>query len=86
MSDWHIRLARAEDAEFLPAIELAAGQLFRTIEGLAGDGWQVALRQWTLHKAQRQTSPQRSASAPDSTSPNSTVAAVAPVLSADDDD
>ena len=36
MSDWHIRLARAEDAEFLPAIELAAGQLFRTIEGLAG--------------------------------------------------
>ena len=36
MSDWHIRLAREEDAEFLPAIELAAGQLFRTIEGLDG--------------------------------------------------
>lgn len=35
MSDWHIRLAREEDAKFLPAIELAAGQLFRTIEGLA---------------------------------------------------
>ena len=35
MSDWHIRLARPEDAEHLPAIELAAGKLFREIEGLA---------------------------------------------------
>ena len=36
MSDYSIRLAREEDADYLPAIELAAGQLFKTIEGLAG--------------------------------------------------
>lgn len=36
MSAWHIRLAREEDAEFLPDIELAAGQLFLGVEGLAG--------------------------------------------------
>lgn len=35
MSDWHIRLARSEDAEHLPAIELAAGMLFREVEGLS---------------------------------------------------
>lgn len=28
MSDWSLRLARAEDADHLPAIELAAGSLF----------------------------------------------------------
>lgn len=36
MSDFAIRLARAEDAEFLPDIELAAGKLFETVEGLSG--------------------------------------------------
>ena len=35
MTDFSIRLAREADAEHLPAIELAAGALFRTIEGLA---------------------------------------------------
>lgn len=35
MSDFAIRLARAEDADALPAIELAAGKLFETVEGLA---------------------------------------------------
>lgn len=35
-ADWHIRLARPEDAEYLPAIELSAGTLFRTVDGLAG--------------------------------------------------
>lgn len=36
MNHFSIRLARVEDARHLPAIELAAGQLFREIEGLAG--------------------------------------------------
>ena len=36
MSGFSIRLARAEDAAFLPAIEIAAGKLFLEIEGLAG--------------------------------------------------
>ena len=36
MSTFSIRLARAEDADALPAIELAAGKLFETVEGLAG--------------------------------------------------
>ena len=36
MSEFSIRLARAEDADALPAIELAAGKLFETVEGLAG--------------------------------------------------
>ena len=35
MSDFAIRLARVEDADALPAIELAAGKLFETVEGLA---------------------------------------------------
>jgi GNAT superfamily N-acetyltransferase len=34
--DWSLRLARPADAEAMPAIERAAGQLFRTIDGLAG--------------------------------------------------
>ena len=36
MTGFTIRLAREEDADFLPDIELAAGALFRTIEGLEG--------------------------------------------------
>ena len=36
MSEFSIRLARVEDAAFLPDIELAAGKLFLGIEGLAG--------------------------------------------------
>ena len=36
MSGFSIRLARAEDADALPGIELAAGKLFETVEGLAG--------------------------------------------------
>lgn len=36
MSDFSIRLARLADAEALPAIERAAGELFQTVEGLAG--------------------------------------------------
>ncbi|MCA0979276.1 GNAT family N-acetyltransferase [Qipengyuania flava] len=36
MTEWHIRLARAEDADYLPAIETAAGELFKTVDGLAG--------------------------------------------------
>ena len=36
MSEFSIRLARAEDADALSAIELAAGKLFETVEGLAG--------------------------------------------------
>ena len=36
MNDFSIRLARAGDADALPAIELAAGKLFETVEGLAG--------------------------------------------------
>ena len=35
MSDFSIRLAKPDDAEALPAIELAAGTLFKTVEGLA---------------------------------------------------
>lgn len=35
MSDFSIRLARTEDAAHLPEIELAAGSLFETVEGLA---------------------------------------------------
>ena len=37
MTEWPIRLASAEDADHLPAIETAAGELFKTIEGLAVD-------------------------------------------------
>ncbi|MBX7458265.1 GNAT family N-acetyltransferase [Qipengyuania sp. 1NDH17] len=36
MSDFSIRLARAEDADALPAIELAAGKIFDGVEGLSG--------------------------------------------------
>ncbi len=36
MSDFSIRLARPADAEALPPIERAAGELFQTVEGLAG--------------------------------------------------
>ncbi len=36
MSDWSLRLARPQDAELMPAIEAAAGELFQQIEGLAG--------------------------------------------------
>lgn len=36
MSDFSIRLARVEDARHLPAIELAAGRLFRDVAGLSG--------------------------------------------------
>lgn len=35
MSGFSIRLARPDDAEALPAIERAAGQLFATVEGLS---------------------------------------------------
>lgn len=35
MTGFSIRLARPEDARHLPDIELAAGQLFRSVEGLA---------------------------------------------------
>ncbi|WP_114521593.1 GNAT family N-acetyltransferase [Altererythrobacter sp. ZODW24] len=35
-TDWSIRLAKLEDAEHLPDIELAAGKLFETIPDLAG--------------------------------------------------
>lgn len=35
-ADFSIRLARAEDATELPAIELAASELFRTVAGLEG--------------------------------------------------
>lgn len=35
MSDWSIRLARPDDAEALPEVELAAGALFRTLPDLA---------------------------------------------------
>lgn len=35
-ADWSLRLARPADAEHMPAIEAAAGQLFRTVDGLAG--------------------------------------------------
>ncbi|MEM1052222.1 MAG: GNAT family N-acetyltransferase, partial [Pseudomonadota bacterium] len=34
--DWSLRLAQPDDAEFMPAIERAAGTLFRSVEGLAG--------------------------------------------------
>ncbi len=37
-SDWHIRLARADDAPAMPAIERAAGAMFARIEGLEGIG------------------------------------------------
>lgn len=45
MSDWTLRLARAEDAEQMPAIEAAAGALFATDPELAkldifDDGWE----------------------------------------------
>lgn len=36
MTDWSLRLARAEDAEAMPPIEAAAGELFAQVEGLAG--------------------------------------------------
>ena len=36
MTDWSLRLARAQDAEAMPPIECAAGQLFEQVEGLAG--------------------------------------------------
>ncbi|MDC0886685.1 GNAT family N-acetyltransferase [Altererythrobacter sp.] len=35
MSDWAIRLARPEDADVLPQVELAAGALFKTLPDLA---------------------------------------------------
>ena len=35
-ADWHLRLARPEDAGHMPAIEARAGKLFDTVEGLAG--------------------------------------------------
>lgn len=35
MNGFSIRLAKAEDADALPAIELAAGVLFRSVEGLS---------------------------------------------------
>lgn len=34
MNEWHLRLARLEDADALPEIERAAGARFREIEGL----------------------------------------------------
>ncbi len=34
MTEWHIRLARIEDADRLPAIERAASRMFSGIEGL----------------------------------------------------
>ena len=45
MSDWTLRLAKAEDAEQMPAIEAAAGALFATDPELAkldifDDGWE----------------------------------------------
>ena len=36
MSGWSLRLARPEDAEALPDIEIAAGTLFQTLPELAG--------------------------------------------------
>ena len=36
MTGWSIRLARPDDAEHLPSIELAAGKLFLEVEGLSG--------------------------------------------------
>ncbi|NQX94455.1 MAG: GNAT family N-acetyltransferase [Erythrobacter sp.] len=36
MTDWSLRLARAQDAKAMPPIESAAGELFQQIEGLAG--------------------------------------------------
>lgn len=36
MADWHLRLARPEDAEHMPAIEARAARLFDTVAGLAG--------------------------------------------------
>ena len=35
-ASWHLRLARPEDADDWPAIERAAGQLFRDVPDLAG--------------------------------------------------
>ena len=35
-ADWHLRLARPEDAPHMPPIEARAGKLFGQIEGLAG--------------------------------------------------
>lgn len=43
MIDFSIRLAREEDAEHLPAIELAASKLFDTIEGLSHSAGRQAL-------------------------------------------
>ncbi len=44
MSDWSLRLARADDAEAMPAIELAASVLFKDDPDLVGldfdDHWQ----------------------------------------------
>lgn len=34
--NWSLRLARPEDADAMPAIEMAAGTLFESIEGLSG--------------------------------------------------
>lgn len=34
--DWSLRLARKVDAQFMPDIERAAGNLFQSIDGLAG--------------------------------------------------
>ena len=35
-ADWHLRLARLEDAPHMPEIEARAGKLFETVDGLAG--------------------------------------------------
>ena len=35
MMDWSLRLARLDDAEAMPPIESAAGELFKQVEGLA---------------------------------------------------
>ena len=34
--DWHLRLARPDDAPHMPEIEARAGTLFETVEGLGG--------------------------------------------------
>lgn len=36
MKDWSLRLARPDDAETMPSIESAAGELFRQVDGLSG--------------------------------------------------
>ena len=36
--DWSLRLARVSDAEFMPAIEAAAGEMFAEIDGIGSAG------------------------------------------------